>query len=499
MPDSTPEPPHLSLAQRGIRGAAWSYGGAGVVIVAQLLYTALTARLISPAEFGAYASAQALLALVGYFTLGTVGNAVIRHPTLDRHVVGTALLITGAAGAAVSVLVVAIAGFWAELWRSPDATDLIRLLAPQALLGGLAIVPMSLLRRDLLYRSATLIETSATLIGFAIGAILAFELRNAEALVLAQVATTGALFVLGIAVTRSRLAIVFSRVHARTLFSFSSQVALQNLSAYVNNTLPSLVVSRTLGQTSLGFFSRASLLVGLPQTFLVQGVQKTLYPIFPRFRSDEAECRRMLVDVTSVTTTLVWPLFALLAGLAPLVVDLLLGAQWDPAVSLVAPLCVYAAANFSYSILASFAESVGYLRQIWLLQALWGITLVGGLALAVQLDAGARGIVVVAAAIQVALHVVQIGLLARVRMVDAPAILRAELVAVVLAGIWYAAAVGTSEAVSDVGVFGQVVLGSALVALLTISTWLALPHLPAGRAFARRGIRIPLRTRSQPS
>src|SRR5262245_28300970 len=99
MPDpSAARSDRPSLAQLSIRGAVWNYGGASIVIVGQLAYTALTARLISPSEFGAYATAQALMMLVGYFTLATVGNAVIRHPALDRQVVGTAVALTTVAG-----------------------------------------------------------------------------------------------------------------------------------------------------------------------------------------------------------------------------------------------------------------------------------------------------------------------------------------------------------------------------------------------------------------
>jgi lipopolysaccharide exporter len=493
MTDISPTPgaPELSLAQRGIRGAAWNYSGAGVVIVAQLLYTALTARLISPAEFGAYATAQALLMLVGYFTLSTVGNAIIRHPTLDRQVVGTALVLTGAAGAVVSVVVIAAAGLWADLWRSPEAASLIRLYAPLTLLGGLAIVPVSLLRRDLNYRSATLIETSSTLIGFGIGAGLAWQLRNAEALVLGQVAAAAALLGLGVLATRSQLSMRYSRLQAGSLFSFSSQVSLQNLGHYVNNILPSFAVSRFLGQVSLGFFSRASLLVGLPQTFLAQGIQKTLYPIYPRFRDNEEECRRMMTDVTSVTTTLVWPLFAALAGLAPLVVEVLLGAQWAPAAAIVGPLCLYATVNLAYAIFASFAESFGRLRQIWLVQACWTLALVVSLGVAVRADADMRTLVLVAAGIQIAVHVLQVALLARERLVEALGTLRVEIWAALLSAVWYLALMLTTHSLSGYGMAIRIAVSGGVVALLALATWLALPHLPAGRAFSSRGIRIP--------
>ena len=485
----------LSLAQHGLRGAAWSYAGAAVVIVGQLGYTAMTARLISPAEFGAYATAQALLGLVGYLTLSTVGNAIIRHPSLDRTVIGTGLVITGIAGSAVAALVIATADLWAEVWRSPGAVPLLRLFAPQVVLGALAIVPLSLIRRDLRFRTASLIETTSIMGGFAIGAVLAWQSRSAEALVAGQVASAGALLVLSAAAARSQLALTYSGKHIRSLFSFSAQVSLQNLGHYLNNTLPSFVVSRSLGQASLGFFSRGSLLVVLPLAFLAQGVQKTLYPIFPSFRGREQDCRRMMLDVASVTSTFVWPLFAALAGFAPLVVKLLLGAEWAVVSTLIGPLCLYAMANFSYAIFTSFAESFGALRQIWLVQVGWTVALAGSLALAVAWNADMTTIAFVAAIVQIGVHIVQVVVVGRLQLVDTVGTFRAEASAALVALVWYAATMLTTQLLgtgSDLAL--RVVASAAVTALLMLGTWSVLPYLPAGKAFARRGIRVTWRS-----
>jgi lipopolysaccharide exporter len=493
----TPEPTTktLSLAQQSVRGAAWNYGGSAVVIVGQLAYTALTARLISPADFGAYATAQALLMLVGYLTLATVGNAIIRQPSINRQIVGTGLVLSGGAGLAVSLLVLIAAGPWADLWRSPGAESLLRLFAPQVFLAALAIVPLGLLRRDLRFRAASLIETASILAGFALGAVLALELRDANALVLGQVANSAMLVTLSVLATRSQLGLAWSRTWGRSLFSFSAQVSLQNLGHYVNNTLPSLAVSRTLGQATLGFFSRGSLLVGLPQTFLVQGISKTLYPIYPRFRDDERESRRMMVDVTSVTTTMIWPLFAALAGLAPLVVDVLLGSQWTPVAAVIGPLCLYAMANIAYSIFAPFAESYGYLRLIWVVQACWTTALVVAIGIAVVENVGMRGIVLVAVAVQIPAHALQVALLARRRVVDALGTLRMELWSGAIAAVWYAATVLATHLLSETDTAIRIAASGCVVGLLVISTWLALPLLPAGRALSRRGIALRWRPR----
>ena len=485
----------LSLAQRGLRGAAWSYGGTAVVVVGQLAYTALTARVISPAEFGAYATAQALIMLVGYFTLRAVGNAIIRNPALDRAVVGTATIMTCAAGAAVGAVVLAAAGPWAQIWRSEDAASLLRLLTPQVFLGCLAIVPMGLLRRQLRYRSATIIETASVLLGFAIGAGLAVRLRDANALVLGQVTSAAAMAAFSILATRSMLSLAFSKRHARELFSFSAQVSIQNLSHALTGILPQFAVSRSLGPTSLGFYSRAEVLVVLPQTFFAQGIYKTLYPIYPRFRDSREEGRRMMTDVTSVTLTAVWPLFAALAGFAPLVVELLLGARWAPVASIVVPLCILVAFDFVFSVLTSFAESVGYLKHIWVVQAVWTATLAGSLGVAVVADADMQRLALVAAGVHVVVHLFQIALFARARLIDAVGTLRAEAWAGSVALVWYLAPMLTTNVVSEQTIAIRLLASAVVVALLTVSTWLVLPRLPAGKAFSRRGIPITWRVK----
>ncbi len=493
---STSDSQTLSLTRRGMRGAVWNYSGAGVVMVSQLFYTALTARLISPSDFGAYATAQAMLALVGYFTLRAVGAAIVRAPELDRRAIGSAILLTGGAAAVVTVVVVLTAGIWADAWRSPRAASLIRLFAPYLVLYGLATVPMGLLQRAMRYRTASLVETSAVVIGFGVGAILAVRLRSADALVLGQITTGGALLALAVAATRRELSLMPSWERLRAFFSFSAQVSVQNLNHYVNNTLPSFAVSRFLGQTSLGYFSRALVLVSLPRSFLADGVYKTLYPIYPRFRKDSGQCRRMMNDVANVTMTMVWPLFAALAGLAPLVVDLLLGATWEPVATITLPLCVLAAVNFAYTNFAWFAESFGYLRQMWIVQIVWTAVLIGGLVVAVQGDAGMRTIALVACGTQIVAHLLQVVLLARTRFIDGVGVLKAELAATLVSFVWYAATALTTNALSESTMGARLAGACLVVGLLTLATWIALPFLPAGRAFARRGIRVSWRPRA---
>ena len=133
----------------------------------------------------------------------------------------------------------------------------------------------------------------------------------------------------------------------------------------------------------------------------------------------------MMIDVASVTTTFVWPLFgALRASLRSSstcysVRVVRPSPRSGPALSLRSP-------ELRIRNLHVVRGSFGYLRQIWLIQACWTVVLVGFLAVAVAANADMRTIAFVAAGIQAAVNGLQIILLARLRSVDAVGTLRVE-------------------------------------------------------------------------
>ena len=225
---------------------------------------------------------------------------------------------------------VLLAGLWATVWHTPDASRLIVLWAPAIALSALAYIPMGLLRRDHRFGSAAGIETLAPLVGFVVGGVLVLVLQSPSGLVLGQVANVATMFAVGLIAVRREVGLSFSRVEARGLVSFSSQVSAQSLTQYGIYTFPALVIARSAGAAALGFFSRANLLVLLPSHLLSVGIVRVLYPVFAQVTDPDAR-RRALSDLVSIATFLLWPLLGVLAGAASLAVRLLFGPGWEPA------------------------------------------------------------------------------------------------------------------------------------------------------------------------
>jgi len=377
------------LARRALAGVAWNWSGSGVLVVAQVASTAATARLVSPAEFGLYAAAQAVYGFAGFFCMRAAGQELQRRSSLDSRTAGTAFTVLMLASLAVAGAVALAAPLWADLWGVPGASPAIRVFALALLLHSAAAIPVSLLRRDLRFGRAAVVETGSLVVGMGAGVAFAAAMHSALALALGQ--ALGALaLVAGAGVAAGRgLRPSFERGDARAISTFAAQVGGLGLLSYCAGILPSLFVARQFGAYTLGLFSRARLMAELPADYAVTSIYKVIYPLYGKVREDVTRTRTLLRESLTLTTGLVWPVFALMAGAAPLVVHVVLGQRWDGSAPLLTFFALGACALVPTGLLSNCAEAFGWMRIIALRLAafLTGVGVVIAIAAAAGLDA----------------------------------------------------------------------------------------------------------------
>lgn len=431
--------PVLRLAARG---AALNYAGSASVLIAQVAYTAATARLITPAGFGAYAIAQACVGLAGYFTLSTLGAGLMRLKEAPRPVVGTSLTLALAGGVLMCSLGAGLAPVWASAWGAPSAEPVLRVLSLVLFANTVAVVPLALLRRELRYGTAAAVEAGSQLVAMIIGIGLAFALRSPIALAASQaVGAFGGLAWASLA-ARHTLALSFVRREARLLLEFAGQVSGQSLVYYIIYTTPSWAIAHFDGSAALGFYSRAYLIVTLPTTHLAFGLTKALYPLYPRVAGDLAATKELLTSTLRNTVLWSWPAFGAVAGSASIIVTTLLGAGWHSAATVLPIIAIFGMLNLPAIVLSNSAEALGWMRSVWMIQALWVASLAAGLGL----EASRRGLVACAAAAlasQAIAHAAQLIYFIRRDALQ----LRRTLIGYLSAGLLFGAAFGASNGV----------------------------------------------------
>jgi len=258
------------------------------------------------------------------------------------------------------------------------------------------------------------------------------------------------------------------------------------IGSYAMSTLPSWFAGRTFGASMLGLYSRANLIVNLPLTYLTSSVTKVLFPLYARVQHDVARTRTLLSEGLVLTTGFTWPVFALVGGAAPVVVNVLLGSSWHEATPFLRLCALIVCGDFPTGLLTNAAEALGWIkltavRQLVLLVLLGtaiGLVSLTGLGL-VYLLAGV-------AIAQWTTYAIMLRTFVRLDVIDTRLVLWSHFVHGLVSAGAFALAFACASALDHAGVVAQVAGELAVSALVTILIFSARSWYPASRILAYR-------------
>lgn len=334
-------------------------------LAAQLLnwgITIVVIRLLSPGDYGLMAMAGAFIALVAGFADAGLGGAVVQAQRVDRsqlqRVQGTALL----GSAVVFLVLVACAPLIADFFAQERLTAIIQVSSVQFLIGAFVVVPNALLIRELKFKTTSLLEMVCGLSGGLVTLGLAWQGWGVWALVASSL-TGGLLFAVAVNVLApDRVWPVFSWRGIEKMLSFGGLNTLSTLLYRLNTQIDSLIAGRLLGQHTLGVYSVAMHLASLPSSKIGAIVGDVSGPAFSRLQSDRERVERSLGLAVALLGFAAFPAFFGISAIAPLAVQVLLGADWIEAVIPLTLVPLALPLRMIVSIVASAANALGYAR-----------------------------------------------------------------------------------------------------------------------------------------
>jgi len=136
-------------------------------------------------------------------------------------------------------------------------------------------------------------------------------------------------------VTVSKRQLWFARPRLRAIgpaLTFSTQILMMRLSWLVWIRADYLIIGRVLGQASLGIYSVAATLAGLPVEKITGLVGRVSFPLFSAVQHERANLRRYLLLLTEGLALAAFPLAIGLALVTEEFVLTVLGAKWVDAI-----------------------------------------------------------------------------------------------------------------------------------------------------------------------
>ncbi len=332
-----------AMDRRLVKGIAWTGAAKWGTQVLSWASTLIVARLLTPDDYGLIGMAMVYLGFVQLINEIGVSAAIIQRRDLDASLIARLGGLAALAGVVFFLISLAVAAPLAGFFGEPAVRSIVIALSTTFLLGGLQVLPYSLLTRDLEFRrlawidaaeaiALTAVTLGAALLGFAYWSIVAGGI--AAKLV-------GAAAALAARPHRLRWPADWSTLGPA--LRFGSNVVIGRIAWYAYSNADFAIVGRVLGKTALGAYTFGWTIASIPVDKVSALLGRVMFPVLASVQDDRAAVTRYFLRVTEGLALVTFPLSVGTALAADSLVSVVLGPRWTAAVEPLRILALYAA------------------------------------------------------------------------------------------------------------------------------------------------------------
>ena len=321
-----------SLAKKG---AMWSILMMVSRNVITVLGTAVLARLLTPEDFGIIGMVATLTALLQAFSELGLSWATLQSRELSKSQVDNLFWINVITGTVIWWVALILAPFLASFYGEPRLAPVVMVLSSTFLIGGVAVQPSTLLKRQMEFGKFSAIVIAATTIGVLVGIGCAAAGMGYWAIVAQAISIQSCRMVFALLVTGYRPNRFSFGVGTKRLLVFSGNMAIIGVLTFAARSADNVIVGRQFGAVELGFYSRAYFLMSLPTILVTSALTSVMIPALSSLVGDPHRLAMSYRRALQATATIAFPLAAMLFVAASGLIRLVYGPQWDSIVAIV--------------------------------------------------------------------------------------------------------------------------------------------------------------------
>jgi O-antigen/teichoic acid export membrane protein len=318
----------VDLKKQAILGVVWSAVAVwGRQIIAFVVF-ALLARILDAKAFGLLSLAYVFLSFVQIFVHQGFTVAIVQREQIDDEDLDTAFWSNLLISIVLTVFSISIAGYIAELFKQPEIEPVIQGLSINLVLYALSAVQNSILQRRMLFKSIAVRSLIAILAGGLVGSVMALKGFGVWSLVGKQLAESlfGVIVLWNASKWRPRFR--FSKEKFKDLFAFGSAILGIEISNYVSENSDNFLIGYFLGSIALGYYSIAYKLLYISTGFITSVIGNITIPTFSRLQHEPERLRKAFYIATKLNNVINFPIFTIIALLAPQIVTVVFGEKW---------------------------------------------------------------------------------------------------------------------------------------------------------------------------
>lgn len=322
------------LKRQAAHSAKWTAASTVMVTLIQVGQILILPRLVGAEDYGLVAMTLAFAGFAQTFADLGVSAAVIQRRDATREQLSSLYWLNVLTGLAFGALVVILGPAIAWFYDDPRVLPLIPLAA-----APFAVIPFGqqfqmLLQKELQFRKIAPVEVVAASAGLVASVALAWLGGGAVAVLCGPLAA---------AFVRSGLyawagwqdhrpTLHFARSDLSGFVAFGAWQIGDRFVNYTTGRIDQFAIGVLLGAENLGYYNLATQYSALPMGRVNATFGAVAFPVFCKVQDDNPRLQRGYAQLLAIIMTINAPLMLGLAATAHLVVPLVAGPEWTPAV-----------------------------------------------------------------------------------------------------------------------------------------------------------------------
>ena len=306
----------------------------------QILISIILARLLSPKDFGMFATISIFLYSGWQIIEGGLSGALTQNKNISDVHKSTVFWYN----IFVSVLIFFVLWIFSKnisiFFNNTELTNVIRALSFNFILNGISNVHFSILQKELRFKERTIVGLVSIVISGFIGLYLAFSGFGVWSLVFQSLSFSFVKTLMLLKIYSWKPKLIFDYGIFRSMFSYGKNLMFCMLLRSIFQNIYNIVIGKLYSIIDLGFYDRgrrfAVLAYDTPSTF----ISRTLFPTLSVIQDDINEVRIKFNAFVSFSIILIWPILVGLNLTGDMFIHIILGEKWLPSVPYFKIICL---------------------------------------------------------------------------------------------------------------------------------------------------------------
>lgn len=354
-----------NLKGKAISGVIWIVIQKYSFMFISLMSAIILARLLEPEDYGCIGMLAIFISLAEVFIDAGFGSALIQKKNPTQTDYSTIFFLNIVFSVLIYALLYFSAPVIADFYQMPILCSVLRVQGILLLLYALNIIQLNQLKKKLQFKVIAIANVIASLIGFVVAMILAYNHYGVWALVAQYLIFAAIPTIIYWCTNKWIPKFKFSIKSVKELFNFGGFMLLSSILNKIGSQINGLLIGKMYTPAIMGYFYKAQSTEDLASRSISGVLSQITFPLYAAKQDDKKELIIIIKRLTMTVSYITTPMLVLLSLLAKPVFIILYSEKWLPCVPYFQMLCFAGIAVCLHAVNSQALAAIGKSRVMF--------------------------------------------------------------------------------------------------------------------------------------